>query len=359
MCLTTNTTVVLILLTAVNVGFSQEQKQKPGKRPFQNRVIEARQPARSAGKKPADSTKVPASEDPGQKQPESAPASSATGADESRDEAAIRQSAAAFVQAYNAHDAKAISELFAVKAEFLDEDGNLIKGREAIQNDFQRMFDENPKCSTEIAIESIRVLTSHIAVEEGLVRGKPTPDDGENVSRYIAVHINVDGHWKIASVRDTVASSDDLTPNDHLHQLAWMVGDWLDESPGAFVKSSCRWDDSGNYLLHTFQIEMVGNKTASGSMRIGWDPLFEQIRSWTFNDDGSFSEGLWTPVGDEWIVTVHGVNREGAPTSATSVYRPIDADTMTWRSYDRIIQGIPTDDIPEYVIKRIPPGPQE
>lgn len=274
------------------------------------------------------------------------------------DEEAIRHSATAFSTAYNAHDAKKVSELFALKAEFTDEDGILIKGREAIQQNFAEMFTKFPDSKIEVEITSIRVLTPNIALEEGIVRGTPVPDEATNVSGYVVVHVKVDGHWLIASVSDFEADAEELTANDHLQQLAWMEGHWLDESADSTVKSSCRWDDSGNYLLLDFYLQLAGGVSANGSMRIGWDPLTGQLKSWTFDADSGYSEGLWIRVGDEWIVRSHGVNSEGKVTSGISVFRYIDNDTMTWRAYERVVGGEPAEDIPENVIKRHAPAPE-
>lgn len=275
------------------------------------------------------------------------------------DEEAIRRSATAFTTAYNAHNAKAVSELFALKAELTDEEGNLVQGREAIEKAFEEQFEKFPEAKIEIEIASIRILTQHIAVEEGLVRGQPLPDEAAHVSNYVAVHVKVDGHWLIASVTDFEVAAEDLTPNDHLQQLAWMVGDWLDESPDSIVKSSCRWDASGNFLLQDFFLQIAGSVSASGSMRIGFDPLSKQLKSWTFDADSGYAEGLWTRVGDEWMVRSHGVNAEGKVTSGVHVFRYIDNDTMTWRAYDRVVGGEPADDVPENVIKRHAPSPEE
>ncbi len=323
-------------------------------------------PAPAAPKTATDPAKKPA--EPGTSAPAPAasktankPAANKPAADvESADEAAIRKGAADFVTAYNAHDAKAVSELFALKAEFTDEDGKLIKGREAIKKDFAHMFTEHSECKIEVDVDSIRVLTPNVAVEEGLVRGQPEPDEEENVSRYVAVHVKVEGKWLIASVSDYEAEAEDLTPHDHLQELAWMVGDWIDESPDAVVKSTCRWDESGNYLVHEFAVQVAGMNGASGSMRIGWDPLTRQLKSWTFDADSGHSEGLWTKSGDDkWIVKTQGVDEEGQVTSATNVYRYVDDDTMTWRSYDRFIAGEPGSDVVEFVIKRQAPEPAD
>lgn len=274
------------------------------------------------------------------------------------DREAILESADKFVIAYNAHDAKAVAELFAVKAEFTDEDGNLIQGREAIEKDFADMFAEHPECQINVDTTSIRVLTPHIAVEEGFVHGQPDPDDAINISSYIAVHVKVDGRWLIASVSDYEEATEELTPHDQLQELAWLVGDWLDESPDSVVKTSCRWDHSGNFLLMDFEVQIAAGQSKSGTMRIGWDPLSRQPKSWTFDAAGGHSEGLWTRVDNEWIVKVQGVNADGDVTSAVNVFRHVDDDTMTWRSYDRFIGGLAEEEIPVNVIKRHPPGPE-
>ncbi|HTI50203.1 MAG TPA: SgcJ/EcaC family oxidoreductase, partial [Planctomycetaceae bacterium] len=237
-------TVTLLMAAAVLcagwAGFAQVQdKSKARPAPTTKKAAETAKPATDAAKS------VPA----GAKDAKKPSAASQPVANESADEAAIRKGADAFITAYNAHDAKAVSELFALKAEFTDEEGNLIKGREAIEQDFSKMFTEKPACRINIAIDSIRVLTPNIAVEEGIVRGRPDPDEEENVSSYVVVHVKVDGRWVIASVSDYETEPDNVNANDKLQQLAWMVGDWLDESPDSILKSSCRWDNSGNYLL--------------------------------------------------------------------------------------------------------------
>ncbi len=274
----------------------------------------------------------------------------------SADETAIRQSADAFTTAYNAHQAKTISELFALKAELTDENGNVIKGREAIEKDFAQTFEKFPETKIQLEIGSIRILTPNIAVEEGIVRGQPIPGEGESVSAYVAVHVKVEGRWVLASVSD-YATPVEMTAHDHLQELAWMVGDWIEESPDSAVKSSVRWDETGNYLVQDFVLHVAGAANASGSTRIGWDALRSHLKSWTFNADGGHSEGYWTRDGDSWTVKSHGANAKGEATSATSVYRVLDGDTMTWRSYDRVVGGVPKGDVPEFVIKRHAPTP--
>lgn len=275
------------------------------------------------------------------------------------DEQAIRATAEAFAQLYNAHDAKGAGALFALKAEFTDEEGTLIKGREAIEAEFARQFEDEPDCTISVDIDSIRVLTPNIAVEEGIARSASAPDEPASTSGYTCVHVKVDGKWMIVSVSDFAAESDDLTPHEHLQELSWLLGDWIDESPDSNVLSHCDWDDSGNFLLNHFAVQFAGAIAMHGTTRIGWDAVKNQFRSWLFDSEGGFTEGLWSRQGDEWIVKTTGATPDGETCSSTNVYRLIDDGTFTFRSYDRIVDGELTDDIDEVVIKRRPPAPVE
>lgn len=269
----------------------------------------------------------------------------------------IRESAAAFVKAYNAHDAKAIAALFALRAEFIDETDRLIKGREEIEKSFTELFKAHPKAAIQVEIDSIRALTPNLAIEEGVVRGTRVPNEPAHISSYIAVHVKVDGKWLVGSVRDFEAPASAYTPHEHLQELAWLVGDWVDESADSTVRTSCRWADNGNFLLQEFSVRIAGRNAMSGTARIGWDSLAKQFRSWVFDSEGGHAEGLWIREGNEWVVKSHGVTPAGESASSTNVYRFIDRDTFTWRSYDRVVGGQLTGDFGEVLIKRRAPAP--
>jgi uncharacterized protein (TIGR02246 family) len=292
------------------------------------------------------------------KPPGAAESANAKGADES-EEKAIRASAEAFSRAYNNHNARAVAELFALKAEIIDENGALTRGREAIEKTFAEVFKQDPKIEAQCEIDSIRILTPNLGVEEGLVRSKTAPDEPESVSSYVAVHVKVDGKWLVASVRDFEAPPPDPTTHDRLEELAWLIGDWVDESPQAVVHSSCRWDDSGNFLIQDFEIRIGGSTALSGTMRIGWDAVNRQIRSWVFDSQGGHTEGFWVRDGAEWSVHARGNTIEGEVATAVNVYRRVDDDTIAWRSSERTLDGERIDDIPTVTIKRRPPLPRK
>lgn len=292
------------------------------------------------------------------KPPQDAAASKLKEADEA-EENAIRASAEAFTRAYNNHNARAIAELFAPKAEIIDEHGVLTRGREAIEKAFAKVFQEDPHIKAECEIESIRVLTPNLGVEEGLIRSQARPDEPESVSSYVAVHVKVEGKWLVASVRDFEAPPGEPTAHDRLEDLAWLVGDWIDESPTAVVHSSCRWDDSGNFLIQDFEIRVAGKTAMSGTMRIGWDAVDRQIESWVFDSLGGHTEGFWVRDGAEWSVHSRGHTVAGEVATAVNIYRRVDDDTIAWRSTERSLDGVRVDDIPTVTVKRRPPPPKK
>ena len=91
-----------------------------------------------------------------------------------------------------------------------------------------------------------------------------------------------------------------------------------------------------------------------GTEVIGWDPRLHRIRSWTFDSDGGFGESTWTHDGRRWIIAYTGTLANGDDVSAVHVVTPVDADTMTVQSKDRMIDGQRQPDLPEVTLKRRP-----
>src|SRR5690242_85309 len=76
---------------------------------------------------------------------------------------AVSNVLAALAKAYNAHDPKAIAEMFTPQGEFIDADANVFDSHEAIVGEFAALFEINPqKNSVEMAVEEIREISSGI-----------------------------------------------------------------------------------------------------------------------------------------------------------------------------------------------------
>ena len=287
--------------------------------------------------------------------PDTATVASAPVPAHQRDEKAIRLAAKAFAKAYNAGDAKAIASLFVADGEIVSEEGQSTQGREGIEQVFAGIFREHPKTHMDLAIGSIRFIGPDMAVEDGVATVTHGPDEPAQRSPYTVVHAGRNGKWLMASAKDL--PDDTPTPEEQLKQLQWMIGEWVDESPEALVMTSYRWTDNQCYILSEFKVQIGGRPVMTGTQRIGWDPLAKKIRSWVFDSEGGFGEGIWTREGNQWIVKMTGVTRDGKIASATHITTRVSKDRMTWQTRDRIVGGEKTPDIEKIPITRKPPPP--
>jgi uncharacterized protein (TIGR02246 family) len=286
------------------------------------------------------------------------PSASRPASNRAADEKALRKSADDFAQAFNARDAKAIAAQFAPQAEMVDLDGNVIQGREAIEESFARQFAE-PLFKVAVEIESLRFVGDNLAVEDGHLVMTNEDHDVTLRSRYTAVHAREGGKWLVASSRDVVNPNERVEPHEHLRQLAWLVGDWVEESGDSIVVTSYRWDEGKNFLLGDYTVKVAGQAAMKGTQRVGWDPLTRQIKTWTFDSDGGYGEGYWHRDGDRWLVKLEGVSADGRSGSMTQIHTRLNDHRRTWRAVDRVLGSEPLDDIDEITVVRPAPKPKQ
>ena len=154
--------------------------------------------------------------------------------------------------AYNSKDAATIAALFGPIARIEEADGTLVEGQAEIQAAFAAVFAAEPKAAISVTMDSIRMVTPDVAVEEGSTEYFPDGETLTSRSHYMVVHLKNEGVWRMASVRSM--SREVLSSYEHLRALEWMVGEWVDESPDGVVKTSVRWDDDRSYLLQEFEV---------------------------------------------------------------------------------------------------------
>jgi uncharacterized protein (TIGR02246 family) len=285
--------------------------------------------------------------------PASAKEAPAGGAAREADEAAIRATVEKFVEAYNLQDADAVAELFLPKAQILDADDNAVEGRENIATLFAEVFQEHPETGIEIEIDSIRFIGPNLALETGVSVTVPPEGGIPEAGRYSCLHIRQDGKWSMGLVRDIPAEP---THRDQLEALAWLVGDWVDESRDGRVKTSCRWTEDGSFLLQEVTVTPVAGEVTTLSQRIGWDPLGKRFKSWVFDSAGGYGEGNWTPTETGWLIKFTGVSSDGSIASATNHIEPIGLDRYVFESADRVL-GNMLMNATQVIVVRQPPQP--
>jgi uncharacterized protein (TIGR02246 family) len=335
----------------ISLGQDPPPKQKAGSRSGSEKPdlktsgkIGAR-PTETAGEKPDAKSATSKKPDP------------VISAKQVADEEAIRLTGDAYLKAFCSGDAKSVATLFTADAEYVDERGNLASGRNAIEEVMTSLFSDNPGCEIEIEIISIRFVSPGVAIEDGITAFTSSEEAQPINSLYSAVHVKENGKWMVASVREH-APKDRRQFRAQLQQLDWLQGEWVDESEDALVVFSCEKAKGGNFLIRNFVIQVAGQEALSGKQRIGWDPIAERIRAWTFDSEGGFNDGYWHREEDRWVLKSSGFTANGQTASATSIYTPLNESRMTWQSVDREIDGIAQPDSEIVTIVRRSPKPE-
>jgi uncharacterized protein (TIGR02246 family) len=263
---------------------------------------------------------------------------------------AIRQSADAFVEAFNRGDASAIAALWTPDGEYIDEAGRVFTGRKAIAAEYAGFFAEHPGATMQVKIASLRSPSPAIVIEQGRATLDPEPSGAGGVN-YTAIHVNFDGQWLMASVRDTRVETP--SSNVALTSLEWLVGSWSAEGPAATAESTCRWIANKSFLQRSFRVRAGDDISTSGEQIIGWNPLVGALQSWTFTADGGVAVGAWTQTDAGWVVESVGATADGTPTYSVTKLTPLDADAFAWQAVARSAGDATLPDTEEVIMKRV------
>jgi uncharacterized protein (TIGR02246 family) len=275
-----------------------------------------------------------------------------TTAENSPEKTAVMAIDRAFEAAYAKADAKAIADFFTEDAHYTSDDGRTFDGRAAIEQSVSAAFAKNNGAKLAIALDSVRSLGPDVLLERGSTT--VTAKDGEtNGALYTAVYVKKDGKWKISQLVET--PQPDLTAHEQLSELGWLVGDWEDADKGdnLTVLSQYSWARGGNFLTRNVTVKRGTDTRLEGWQIIGWDPIESCIRSWTFDDEGGFSEGRWTREGNRWLQRETGVTADGSRLTADNTFSKISNDRFTWESNNRTLDGLPQPGIGRIEINRV------
>ncbi len=264
--------------------------------------------------------------------------------------AAIRAESQAFAAAFDARDAEAIAALWTADGEYIDDVGRRFVGREAIQNGYRSFFANSPPMKLRVIIDSIRLLSDATAIEDGRAVLEPPPEGIPGFSRYTAVHVKVDGKWRMASVRDTHIETPSAFRN--VADLEWLIGTWIAEEHGVTTESTCRWIANKSFVTRTYTLTAVDGTKTSGLQLIGWNPLDGNIQSWNFSPDGGHAVGVWSPTDNGWMAEIRGVTGEGALTTSVNTLTRLDDNAYVWQSVRRTSDDATLPDTEEVVLKR-------
>jgi uncharacterized protein (TIGR02246 family) len=282
--------------------------------------------------------------------------SPAARADQAADEAEIRANAEKYVVSYNRRDSKTMASMWSPEAVYA-ESGEHVVGRDAIAKELDQVFAGSEDAKLKVTIDSIDFVSPNVAVEKGTAEVAYSKSPAEK-TEYSAVHVKRDGKWLLDRVTEIGIDAKEPEPPpsnyEHLKELEWMIGSWVDEEEGAKIETDCEWTKNRNFMTRSFAVVIGDQVSRSGMQIIGWDPVAKQIHSWVFDSDGGFGEGKWTRKGEKWVVQQTGTLPDGGKTSATSIMKYLDDNSFTWQVINREVDGEMLPNIEEVQIKRKP-----
>jgi ketosteroid isomerase-like protein len=144
----------------------------------------------------------------------------------------VRETIGAYGVRYNQKDVAKLVECVTTEGTLIDSDNVATHGREAIGQDFSGAFAQQSTDALEGKVERIRLITPDVAQAEGVSR-LVWPKEATTANHFVAVLTRHGDTWKLVEIRD-------------------------------------------------------GGPDTSGPMIIARDAQTEQIKSWTFNADGSY-----------------------------------------------------------------------
>jgi uncharacterized protein (TIGR02246 family) len=258
----------------------------------------------------------------------------------------------AYEAAFAKADVAALAGFFSDDAEYTSDDGRTFTGRAEIEGAIRAGLLANKGATLAIAADSVKVLAPEVVVEKGSTT--VTAKDGSTSGAlYTAIHVKKDGKWKISQLVETPQA--EATAHDRLAELEWLVGEWedSDKTNDVAVHSQFVWARGGNFLTRNVTVKRANETTLEGWQIIGWDPIEERIRSWTFDGEGGFAEGTWTREGQRWLQRETGVAPDGSRTSADNTFTKVSADRFAWESNNRTLDGDPQPNIGRIEIIRV------
>ena len=262
------------------------------------------------------------------------------------DDAAVRKATADFTQAVEKGDAKAVAAAWTEEGEYIGEDGTTLRGRAPIEAAYAKQFAKKKNTKVEFNIESVRFPSKDTAIEEGYAKSRKGESEQPTCSRYSLLYAREGGKWQIAVMREW--------PDEGvaLRDLDWLIGAWEAKNDETEVRTTYSWDANKNSIRCQIAIKSKG-RTVNAIQILLKDPRTGQLRSWIFDDDGSFGDGAWTADGKRWQIAATGVQSDGGELTATNLMTPVDKDTFIWQSTERTVDGEDLPNIPPIKVTRV------
>jgi uncharacterized protein (TIGR02246 family) len=261
--------------------------------------------------------------------------------------------AKAMIAAFDKGDAAALAAFWTANGDYMDEGGRRYQGRKAIEEYFEKLFAASKGARLHVHRTAFRLVRPDLAIADGIMEVVPPGGGPTTSARYTSVQVKQDGQWLIESLREAAATPPSQA--EKLEDVAWLVGDWTEESKkGEQIHLSYSWAENNNFLVGQFTTTLKEVPLAGGTQWIAWDPAARSIRSWVFDSTGSISEATWTRAGDQFFSKTTTTLPDGKRATSTNVVTRLDPDHMTVQWTRRAVDGKALPDTKVVKLVRLP-----
>lgn len=254
---------------------------------------------------------------------------------------AIKAQFESYAEAFNNHDAAAVGRCWTANGvSIAEETGERTEGRDDLVREFESFFAEQPDTRLSGTIDRVRTVAPNVATIDGRTVLFVT-DEEPIESAFTAILVKENDKWLISSSRERSVPVPP-SPYDALKEFEWLVGSWQDQTGDEVtVQTTVRWSANQAFLIRSYKVEHSAGDALEGTEVIGWDPISKQIRTWTFNSDGSFGQGTASKHEDELVLKMWQIVGAGQVAAATKIISRIDDDKMTVRTIGETLNGEP------------------
>ena len=266
------------------------------------------------------------------------------------DTVSVKTQLVSFSTMLAAGDAAGLAAMWTPDGEYIDEDGVTLKGRSAIQDRFTKVFGEDGKPQVKLVAEDIKFVAPTVVLVEGRV--EHTGDAAAlTESRYSAVMVHTESGWQFSRVAERNVGA--TSSYDYLRQMEWLVGEWTAQNNGVTVHMRAEWLPNKNFILCRYETKKASGPNIVDIQVIGWDPIQEKPRSWSFDNSGGYGQGFWLKAGTQWICDSQGVENDGSVTHSRNILNITSPTAFTWSSVHRSVNGMAVGDAPALEVQKV------
>jgi hypothetical protein len=125
-----------------------------------------------------------------------------------------------------------------------------------------------------------------------------------------------------------------------------MVGQWQPAAAkGAGLEIKSQWLAKQNFIRNDITVTTDGKTSTGGVQIVGWNPRLGKIVAWHFDSEGGFGQSVWTKDGHKWVLEAHATLHDGSESSSINIINPLDANSFTWQSVRRTLDGVHLPDV--------------